>query len=355
MTPSLSTRPGATRRWHLSALVIVTVLGALIVAPAASAATDTPALSTGRGTVNIVAGAYDIYFAGGHASVYGEITPVAPATAFPTGTVRVVSLEPGNPTETPVLFPFDEDAGFGPGSGFYSGAHPSKIGTRQFRVDYLGDKNFAPASKTFDYFVPTGPDTKTTLIAKPSGTITAGQRITFTADVTDSQGRALDGDRSGEEITFYDNGRPLVGFQEFGEWHSTLTTTSLSVGVHRITAESFAVFYTPSTSPTVVITVVAKPARVSGTLSVTPRGDVKVGTPVSATAKFTSPAGTVTGFVQFYDVTTRIGQPVALSKGSAKFSYTSLSVGKHALVARYLGNSKYSSATALPRFVRVVR
>ena len=342
---SPSTRPG----WRLSALVVSSVLGALIVAPAASAATDAPALSTGRGTVSIEAGTFDFYFAGQAASVYGEISPVAPATAVPTGTVRVVSLEPGNRTETPTLLPGEMVA------SFFSDAYPSKAGTRQFRVDYLGDRNFAPASKTFNYFVPTGPDTKTTLTAKPSGTITAGQRITFTADVTDSQGRALDGDRSSEEITFYDNGRPLVGDQVFGEWHSTLTTTNLSVGVHRITAESFAVFYNASTSPAVVITVVAKPARVSGTLTVTPRGDVKIGTPVSATAKFTSAAGTVTGFVQFYDLTTKVGQPVALAKGAATFKYTSLKVGKHAVVARYLGTTKYAPALTLPRLVRVIR
>ncbi|WP_166784017.1 Ig-like domain-containing protein [Cryobacterium suzukii] len=363
MTPEPNHSPiraGANHFCHLPALVISAVLGALIVAPAASAATDAPALSTGRGTVTIVAGAYDIYFAGGHASVYGEITPVAPATASPTGTVRVVSLEPGNPTDTPVLFPFDENAGFGPGSGFYSGAQPSKAGTRQFRVDYLGDRNFAPASKTFDYFVPTGPDTKTTLTAKPSGTITAGQRITFTANVTDSQGRALNGDRSGEEITFYDNGRPLVGDQVFGDWHSTITTASLSVGVHRITAESFAVFYDSSTSPVVTVTVLAKTAaaaKVAGTLTVSPRGEVSVGTAVTAVAKFAPRSGTavVTGFVQFYDLTTKVGSKVALRNGSATFTYTSLKVGTHALVARYLGTPKFAQTFTLPKIVRVIR
>lgn len=347
--PSLSTRPGKKRSWRLPALVISTVLGALIVAPAASAATDAPALSTGRGTVSIDAGAYDIYFAGQFASVYGEVSGVAPATAVPTGNVRVVSLEPGNPTDTPTLL-----SGATVGA-FFSDAQPSVAGTRQFRVDYLGDKNFAPASKTVNYFVPTGPDTKTTLTANPAGAITAGQRITFTADVTDSRGRVLDGDRSGEEITFYDNGRPLIGDQVFGEWHSTLTTTRLSVGVHRITAKSFAVFYDSSTSPAVVITVVAKPARVSGTLTVAPRGDVHVGMTVSATAKFTSAAGMVSGFVQFYDLTSKVGQPVALAQGSASFKYASLKVGRHALVARYLGTTKYASALTWPRLVHVIR
>ncbi|WP_104135033.1 Ig-like domain-containing protein [Cryobacterium sp. Y62] len=347
--PSPSPRPGAKRSWRLPALVIASVLGALIVAPAASAATDAPTLSTGRGTVSINAGTYDFYFAGQAASVYGEISAVAPATAVPTGGVRVVSIEPGNRTETPVLLPSDT-AGI-----FYSDAYPSKAGTRQFRVDYLGDRNFAPASKTFSYFVPTGPDTKTTLTATPSGIITAGQHTTFTADVTDSQGRALNGDRSGEEITFFDNGRPLVGDQVFGKWHSTLTTTRLSVGVHRITAESFAVFYNSSTSPIVVITVVAKPARVSGTLTIAPRGDVHVGVPVSATANFTSATKTVTGFVQFYNLVTKVGQPVALVQGSATLTYASLKVGRHALAARYLGTTKHAPAVTLPRLVRVIR
>ena len=328
------------------------MLGALIATPSASAVTDASALSTGRATVSIVAGTFDIYFAGRAASVYGEITPIAPATRVPTGTVRVVSLEPGNPTETPPLLPSDT-AGV-----FYSDAHPSVVGTRQFRVDYLVDKNFAPASKTFNYFVPTGPDTKTTLTATPSGTVTAGQRITFTANVTDSQGRALNGDRSGEEITFYDNGQPLVGSQVFGDWHSILTTTSLSVGVHRITAESFAVFY--ETSPAVTVTVLAKTARaskVAGTLTVSPRGEINVGTAVTAVAKFAPRSGTavVTGFVQFYDVTTKVGTPVALKNGSVTFRYASLKVGTHALVARYLGTPTFAQALTVPKIVRVVR
>ncbi|WP_104082562.1 Ig-like domain-containing protein [Cryobacterium sp. Y11] len=354
MTPSPTTRPGAKRSWHLSALAIAAVLGALIVAPPASAATDAPALSTERGTVSIVASTYDFYFAGQFASVYGEISGVAPATAVPTGTVRVVSLEPGSPTDTRELLPSDT-AGI-----FFSDAQPSVAGTRQFRVDYLGDANFAPASKTFDYVVPVGPDTKTTLIAKPSGTITAGQSITFTADVTDSQGRALNGPRFGDEISFFDNGQPLVGDQVFGEWHSTLTTTSLSVGVHRITAKSFAVFYDSSTSPVVTVTVVAKAAtaaKIAGTLTVSPKSAVKVGTVVTGVAKFAPRLGaaTVTGYVQFYDVTTKVGSPVALKNGSARFAYTSLKVGTHALIARYLGTPKFAQTLTLPKIVRVTR
>ncbi|TFD89066.1 Ig-like domain-containing protein [Cryobacterium serini] len=354
--PSNSTRLGARRLWHLPALVMptVVVLGALIGVPAASAATDVSAISTGRGTVSIVAGTYDFFFAGQRASVYGEISAVAPTTGVPTGTVRVVSLEPGSPTDTQELLPSDTVG------VFYSDAQPSVAGTRQFRVDYLGDANFAPASKTFDYVVPIGPDTKTTLIAKPSGTITAGQSITFTADVTDSKGRALGTPLFGEEISFFDNGQPLVGDQVFGEWHSTLTTTSLSVGVHRITAKSFAVFYDSSTSPVVTVTVLAKTAaaaKVAGTLSVSPRGEVNVGTAVRAVAKFTPRSGTatVTGFVQFYDITTKVGSRVALKNGSASFTYTSLKVGTHALIARYLGTPKFAQTLTVPKIVRVIR
>ena len=346
---SHANRTGA-RRTRLRYIIVptVAVLSALVIVPPASAATDAPALSTGRGTVSIVAGTYDYYFAGQRASVYGEIAPVAPAAGVPTGTVRVVSLEPGTPTDTPPLLPGDTTA------MFYSDAQPSLPGTRQFRVDYLGDKNFAPASKTFDYFVPTGPDTKTSLAVKPAGTIAVGQSITFTANVTDSQGRALNGQRFGEEVSFFDNGQPLAGDQISGAWHSTLTTSSLSAGVHRITAESFAVFYDSSTSPPVVVTVTANPATVRGTLTVSPRGTVHLGTPVAATARFSSPAGTVTGSVQFYDLTKKVGRSVALSDGVATLTYTALKAGPHALVARYLGTTEFAPGLTLPRIVRVV-
>ncbi len=339
------------------AVPLLVAAGATVAAPAAVAApstvtTPSAVTDTGTGEVSIMAYAYDVYFVGWSASVYGEITAVDPADEVPTGRVRVISHEEGNPTEEAPLIE-------GPtNSAFYSDAHPAEIGTRQFTVEYSGDENFAPASATFDYVVHPGPDTATTLTADPSGPITVGQSITFTARVTDSQGRPLTGDRTAQEIIFYDNGEPLEGEQVSGEWEATLTTSSLSVGTHRITAESSALFYEPSTSNEIVVEVLAPQRRsVKGTLFVWPSGVVPSGTTVQAVAEFhpRSGSGFLAGEVQFYDFKTKIGGPVTLVDGVAHRDYGPLPSGPHLITARYLGTAAYSPALTLPRFVYVRR
>ncbi len=349
-------RPGTrTGRRGLAAIIVPLLItaGAIATAPVASAAPGTsPAemdTATGTAEVTITAGTYDFYFAGTPAPVYGEVRAVTPADGIPTGTVRVISLEPGSPTEEAQLF--DEGS-------FIANAYPTEHGTRQFTVEYLGDETFAPATETFDYFVPTGPQTKTTLTADPPGPIVFGQSITFSAYVTDPEGRPLDGPRFGEQITFYDNGEQLEGEQTWGEWESTLTTSSLSIGTHRITAESFAVFYESSTSNEIVIEVLPPDREaVKGTLSVSPRGIVPNGTTVHAVAEFypRSGSGEVTGMVQFYDRRAEVGEPVTLVDGQAHFSYSSLVAGPHLLTARYLGTEQYKPALTIPRLVYVRR
>lgn len=322
----------------------------LAAAPAASAAPMRPVSATTQtGTADVVieAGVYDFYFVGTAASVYGEITAADPSLGVPTGTVRVISNEPGNHTEEPLLL----SAGV-----FYSDVYPTEIGTRTFTVEYSGDDTFAPASATFEYFVPAGPDTKTTLTADPAGPLTSGQTVTFTAHVTDSQGRPLGDNAPGQEITFYDNGVQLEGDVVRGQWEATLTTSSLSVGTHHITAESFAVFYESSTSNEIVIEVLpAERQGVSGSLSIWPSGIVARGTTVHATAEFhpRSGSGVVTGMVQFYDWTTPVGGRVALVDGTAHLSFTSLTRGPHVLTARYLGSDAYRPGITVPRFVYV--
>jgi hypothetical protein len=336
-----------TSRRGISALVIpfLMVATAMAAAPAAAAALST---GTGSAQVTIVAGTYDFYFVGTAAPVYGEVKAADPADGMPTGTIRVISNEPGNHTEVVPLLD----------GTFYSDAYPTDVGTRQFTVEYSGDENFAPATAAFEYFVPTGPDTETTLSADPSGPIMVGQSITFTAHVTDGQGRPLDGPTFGNEITFYDNGELLQGEQTWGEWESTLTTSSLSAGTHRMTAVSSAVFYETSTSNEIVVHVVApERQRVKGTLSISPHGVIPNGTTVHAAAEFQprSGDGVVTGWVLFYDFRTKLSTPVELTDGKAHFVYESLDGGPHLLVARYLGTDRYSPAVTFPRVVYVRR
>jgi len=351
MRPLFPPQTGARRR-GIAALVIplLVTTAAIATAPAAVAAPMPRAVmstDTGTGEVDIMAYVYDVRFVGWAASVYGEVTAVDPVDGAPTGTVRVISHEPGEHTEEETLL----------GDGFfYSDAYPTEVGTRQFTVEYSGDENFAPTSETFDYDVPYGPDTATTLTADPAGPITVGETITFTARVTDSQGRPLG--RPDAEISFYDNGEFLAGEQVQEGWVATITTSSLSVGTHRITAETLSGFHEPSTSNEVIVEVLpAEQQSVRGSLWVSHHGVVPSGTTVHAVAEFhpRSGSGMVDGWVQFYDWRTKVGGPVELVDGKAHFSYGALDSGPHLLIARYLGTDAYSPALTIPRFVYVRR
>ena len=72
----------------------------------------------------------------------------------------------------------------------------------------------------------------------------------------------------------------------------------------------------------------------------------------TATVAATSGGSVPAGNVRFLDNGTALGT-VALSGGVAKFSTTALSVGSHAITARYLGTSAFSTSTS-PALTQVV-
>ncbi|WP_345152217.1 Ig-like domain-containing protein [Arthrobacter ginkgonis] len=340
--------PAATRtRRGLAAAIALFLAAAVLAGGAPAQAADSyPA----RGQVTITASQFDLNFAGQPAAVLGLVAPVAPATAIPTGTVVVTSLEPGNPTSEETLTETGE---------FLAFVFPSVPGTRQFTVEYSGDANFAPATVTISYFIPVGPLTKTTLTAIPSGPIASGQEITFSAVVTDPEGRPMTpGTLESGGITFFDNGVELTdGVQVNEEWSATFTTSALGVGTHNITAhfESFLNFGMSTSDPVVVVVNPAGPAPVRGELKAYPTGTVAAGTKVKATALISprTGSGTVTGYVQFYDWNTKVGAPVALKDGRADFVYGSLKPGKHVLQAKYLGSKRYAADFTSARTVQV--
>lgn len=103
--------------------------------------------------------------------------------------------------------------------------------------------------------------------------------------------------------------------------------------------------------------VTPEPEPVKGTLSIWPRGILAPGTTVHAVARFHPEfkTGVVNGWVQFYDFRTRVGAPVQLVGGEARFTYGSLGSGPHLFTARYLGTERFEPAVTLPRFVYVRR
>ncbi len=72
---------------------------------------------------------------------------------------------------------------------------------------------------------------------------------------------------------------------------------------------------------------------------------VFVSNPITFTASVTSTSGTPSGTVNFYDSNTIIGSGT-LSNGQASFTTSSLIVGAHTIVARFVANSSFAGSTS---------
>jgi len=375
----------------LAVLLSLLLVGGAIAPPAVAA--------TGTAEVTIGGGGADYYFAGTSAMIIGQVKAVEPSLGWPTGSVTIISKEPGNPTSEADLFDFQGEGGY-----FSGWAYPTEVGVRQIIVKYSGDATFAPKSQVIDYVVPPGPVAKTTLSASPAGTVSVGQKVTFTSNTTDDEGRPLEGEGTVGWVSFYDNGVRIgdetdvtPGTVPGKTLYASVTTTFTTPGTHTLTAsfQPSNPFYDTSTSEPLKLTVAGKPtptptatpkptptpkptatatpkptatatpkptvtprpeptiapnppatATVGGSITVTPRGPVKAGSAVKATVEIhaKSTGAPVPGAVQFYDGKTKVGKPVTLVNGQAHLKYTRLTSGAHVFKAKYLGTDDWAAA-----------
>jgi hypothetical protein len=113
---------------------------------------------------------------------------------------------------------------------------------------------------------------------------------------------------------------------------------------------TLAVAFTPtdtinytSASGSVSLTVAqAAPAEALGSSAT----EVLARTAVTFTATVSSPAGTPSGSVRFYDGTTLLGSAVTLSQGVATYTTSSFAAGSHSITAAYGGDSNFSARTS---------
>jgi large repetitive protein len=126
---------------------------------------------------------------------------------------------------------------------------------------------------------------------------------------------------------------------------ATLTTSTLSVGKHSITAS-----YTGDTncaaSASTPITQVVSSVAAGTTLASAPNPSVP-GQPVTFTATVICTGFTPTGSVTFA-IDGAPGTPVALSGGTATFTTSSLSAGSHMVTASYTGDTNCAASTSTP-------
>ena len=185
------------------------------------------------------------------------VSPSAPTLGAPlTLTATVGATLPGSGTPTGTVTFMDGNMVLGNGPVTLSGGQASTtinnttalgVGPQPFTVTYSGDSNFAGSG-------PSGPAggpvtiqaTTTTLIMASVSTTTLGQTITFTATVSPFISAA--GTPTGT-VTFKDYGVVIGSGTVDATGHATLTTATLGVGLHSITATyDGAANYVPSTS-----------------------------------------------------------------------------------------------------------
>lgn len=197
---------------------------------------------------------------------------------------------------------------------------------------------------------PTKVDTATAVVSSVNPSV-SGAKVTFTATVSPSAVTGtvrftIDGNNSGAPVTL------VAG-------HATYTTSALTVGAHQVAATySGNAAYLSSTSPTITQTVGAS-LRATTTTVTNDRERERSSTfgenvRFTATVRASSCKGTPTGSVQFSIDGNNVGGARTLNhEGTATYSTTSLSGGRHTVIATYSGSAIFAGSGSAP-FTQVV-
>ena len=196
--------------------------------------------------------------------------------------------------------------------------------------------SWAPAFGPNSLMMSIGPSTKPTstitLSASPNPA-TVGASVTFTGRVTPLAATGT--------VTFKE-GNTTLGSGALTGGTATYNTTSLTAGVHNITAVySGDGSYQRSTSSAYTQTINKANSTITVSSGLNPSNS---GQSVTFTATV-SPAGITGGTVTFYDGTTTLGTGTLVS-GTASYSSNGLSGGSHSITAVYGGNSSYNGASS---------
>jgi Bacterial Ig-like domain (group 3)/PKD domain len=261
-----------------------------------------------------------------------NVTPIDTAFGFPSGAVQAFygSTLVGSSTLD------------GSGSTTFSLTN-LPAGTLGIYIQYLGDGNYLPSSKTISQTViPLASSIGLTSSVNPSN---FGQSVTFTATITIPTGTPTG------TVSFLDGTR-TIGLQTLnGGNTAVLTTSTLAFGSHSITAVySGTQSITGSTSP--VLTQVVNKTDTVTALSST-QDPSTFGTAITLIANVlpVSPgSGNPTGFVIFTDVTggnsTVIGTTSLNNSGQAILTISSLPIGSNLITATYNNDANFNGSTS---------
>jgi len=175
-------------------------------------------------------------------------------------------------------------------------------------------------------------------VSSTSVTAMAGTSITLTASLAASNGMASN---AGGGVYFVDGTSTLIGSAAIVNGSASMTTSSLAVGVHNITAQyTGSSNFGGSVSPVFALTITNLPPTLS--LSANPN-PAPANQPVGLTVSI-SPSS-ATGTVTFYNGATALGS-ATLSGGAATLSVSGFAPGTYSLTAQYGGDASNSAAVS---------
>lgn len=230
------------------------------------------------------------------------------------------------------------------------------LGSHNIAIVYFGDASTQGCDTTQNPWVENiiQAPTTTTLISSLNPSLIA-QPVTFTATVTTNFQTPTG------NVDFFDGVTRIAAAVPFmssgnGSAQAVFTTSSLSAGIHPLTAVyNSDTIHAGSTSNVVQQVVNKNPSMV---VLVSSKNPVVIGTDttVTFTATVSGANGTPTGTVDFRDFGVSLAGPVSLASGAASLivnlppSVTSplLAQGAHSIVAVYSGDSVYAGSSSSP-------
>jgi parallel beta-helix repeat protein len=220
------------------------------------------------------------------------------------------------------------------------------IGSHTLSAVYNGDANDEPATSAA-YSQQVNQDATTVALASSASPSSLGDAVSFTATVTgaDPGSGLLTG-----VVTFYDGTTVLGASNLDGTGTATLSTTSLALGSHTITASySGDINFVASTAT--LTQQVNEPGSITLSDSC---GPVVLGQPITLTAAVAGSSGMPTGTVSFIaDGTIDLGDVSLDGTGAATLSIPLFDAGDYSIVAVYNGDTTYGFSSSNPVFQEV--
>ena len=261
-------------------------------------------------------------------------------------------------TSTGVVTFYDNGGSLGTGTLNGSGhatlsVSTLSVGTHAITTTYAGDTNFNGSAGTLSGGQVVNKSSSATSVLSAPDPSVWGQTVTFTATVSAASPGA--GTPTGT-VTFKDGAATIGSASLNGSGVATLSTSSLPVGSHSISASYGGDGNFGTSSGTLSSAQVVNRASSATAITSSPNPSV-VGQNVTFTATVSAVgpgAGTPSGTVSFHEGATTLGSATLNASGVATFTTSALAVGSHSITAVYAGDTDFLGSSGTLSSAQVV-